>query len=92
MLDVFYSSRFKKDYKLMKKQGKDVELLLDVVDILAAEKPLEPKHKDHPLGGDYIGHRECHIQPDWLLIYKVNGKELFLTLTRTGSHSELFNK
>lgn len=92
MLDVFYSSKFKKDYKLMKKQGKDVELLLDIVDILASEKPLEPKHKDHPLSGDYIGHRECHIQPDWLLIYKVDKGELILTLTRTGSHSELFNK
>ena len=86
MLDVFYSSKFKKDYKMMKKQGKDVELLLDIVDILAAEKPLDPKHKDHPLVGDYIGHRE------WLLIYKIDGEELILTLTRTGSHSELFNK
>lgn len=92
MLDVFYSSKFKKDYKLAKKQGKDVELLLDIVDILAEEKPLEPKYRDHALSGDYIGHRECHIQSDWLLIYKIDGKELVLTLTRTGSHSELFNK
>ena len=92
MLDVFYSSRFKKDYKLMKKQGKDVELLLDIVDILVAEKPLEPKHKDHPLDGYYIGHRECHIQPDWLLVYKIDDNELVLMLTRTGSHSELFSK
>lgn len=76
MLDVFYSSRFKKDYKLMKKQGKDMELLLDIVDILAAERLLESKHKDHPLSGYYIGHRECHIQPDWLLIYKIDGNEL----------------
>lgn len=92
MLDVFYSSKFKHDYRLMKKQGKDVELLLDVVDILAAEKLLEPKYMDHPLAGDYIGHRECHIQPDWLLIYKIDDRELVLTLTRTGSHSELFSK
>lgn len=92
MLDVFYSSKFKKDYKLMKKQGKDMELLLDIVDILAAEKPLESKHKDHPLSGYYIGYRECHIQPDWLLVYKIDGNELVLTLTRTGSHSELFGK
>ena len=76
----------------MKKQGKDVELLLDIVDILVAEKPLEPKHKDHPLSGYYIGYRECYIQPDWLLIYKIDGNELVLMLTRTGSHSELYNK
>ncbi|MFR3484665.1 MAG: type II toxin-antitoxin system YafQ family toxin [Clostridia bacterium] len=61
MLDVFYSSKFKKDYKLAKKQGKDMELLLDIVDILQ-RKALTPKHKDHPLSGDYIGHRG-YIQP-----------------------------
>ena len=92
MLDVFYSAKFKKDYKRIKKQGKDVELLLDIVDILADEKPLEPKFNDHSLSGDYIGHRDCHIQPDWLLIYKIDAKELVLVLTRTGSHSELFGK
>lgn len=92
MLDVFYSAKFKKDYKRIKKQGKDVELLLDIVDILADEKPLEPQFNDHSLSGDYIGHRECHIQPDWLLIYKIDAKELVLVLTRTGSHSELFGK
>ena len=92
MLDVFYSAKFKKDYKRIKKQGKDVELLLDIVDILADEKPLEPKFNDHSLSGDYIGHRECHIQPDWLLIYNIDAKELVLVLTRTGSHSELFGK
>lgn len=91
MLDVFYSARFKKDYKRMKRQGKDVELLLDIVDILAAEQPLEPKHRDHALSGEYTGYRECHILPDWLLIYKIDGRELILTLTRTGSHSDLFH-
>lgn len=69
-----------------------MELLLDIVDVLAAEEPLDPKHRDHPLGGDHIGHRECHIQPDRLLIYKIDGKDLLLTLTRTGSHSDLFDK
>ena len=92
MLDVFYSSRFKKDYRGAKKQGRDVELLLDVVDLLAAEEPLDPKYQDHVLAGDYRGHRECHIQPDWLLIYKIDGGQLLLTLTRTGTHSELFDK
>jgi len=92
MLDVFFSAKFKKDYKRAIKQGKDVELLLDIVEILAEEQPLDPKHKDHALIGDYIGYRECHIQADWLLIYKIDGQELLLTLTRTGSHSELFGK
>ena len=92
MLDVFFSAKFKKDYKRAIKQGKDVELLLDIVEILAEEQPLDPKHKDHALIGDYIGYRECHIQADWLLIYKIDGKQLLLTLTRTGTHSELFDK
>lgn len=92
MLDIFYSSQFKKDYKRMKKQGKSVELLLDVVEILAGEGALDPKYQDHALAGGYIGHRECHVQPDWLLIYKIDGGQLLLTLTRTGTHSELFRK
>jgi len=90
MLDVYFTAKFKRDVKRMEKQGKNIESLLDIVDTLAAEKPLEPKHKDHPLTGEYIGLRECHIQPDWLLIYKADRKALILTLTRTGSHSELF--
>ena len=90
MLDVFYSSRFKRDYKRAKKQGRDVELLLDVVDILAAEEPLELKYQDHALVGDYLGHRECHIQPDWLLVYKIVEETLILKLIRTGSHGDLF--
>lgn len=92
MLDVFYSSRFKKDYRRAKKQGRDMELLLDVVDLLAAEEPLDFRYQDHALAGDYKGHRECHIQPDWLLIYKIDGGQLLLTLTRAGTHSELFDK
>ena len=92
MLDIFFSAKFKKDYKRAIKQEKDVELLLDIVEILAEEQPLGPTHRDHALTGDYIGYRECHIQADWLLIYKIDGQELLLTLTRTGSHSELFGK
>lgn len=90
MLDVYFTAKFKRDVKRMEKQGKNIEFLLDIVDTLAEEKPLEPKRKDHPLTGEYIGLRECHIQPDWLLIYKADRKALILTLTRTGSHSELF--
>lgn len=92
MLDVFFSAKFKRDFKRVGKQGKDMELLRDVVKILAAEKPLDPKYRDHPLSGDYSGQRECHIQSDWLLIYKVNKNKLLLTLTRTGAHSELFGR
>ena len=91
MLDISYSVKFKRDIKLMKKQGRNMKLLRDVVDILAAEKSLDPKYRDHPLT-DYTGQRECHIQSDWLLIYKVEKKELRLTLTRTGSHSILFRE
>lgn len=90
MLDVYFSGKFRRDYKRIQKQGKDVNLLLSVVDTLAAEKPLERKYRDHAMSGDFIGHRECHIEADWLLIYKVEEDALLLTLTRIGSHSELF--
>lgn len=92
MLDRFFSAQLKEDYKRAVKQGLDVDLLLDVVELLAQEVPLEPKHRDHPLGGNYAGFRECHITPDWLLIYKKEKARLLLVLTRTGTHSELFGK
>ena len=90
MLDVYFSAKFRRDYKRIQKQGKDANRLLLVVDTLAAEKPLDRKYRDHAMTGDFIGYRECHIEPDWLLIYKVEAGDLLLTLTRTGSHSELF--
>lgn len=92
MLDIFFSSQFKRDYKLAKRQGRDIGLLLEIIDTLAQEKPLLPKHKDHALSGDLNGHRECHLQPDWMLIYKIDSGQLLLTLTRTGTHSDLFGK
>lgn len=92
MLDVYFSGKFRRDYKRIQKQGKDVNRLLKIVDILAAEQPLAPKYRDHAMTGDFIGHRECHIEPDWLLVYKVEQDALLLTLTRTGSHSDLFRK
>ena len=92
MLDVYFSAKFRRDYKRIQKQGKDVNQLLKIVDILAAEQPLDPKYRDHVMTGDFIGHRECHIEPDWLLVYKVEQDALLLTLTRTGSHSDLFRK
>ena len=79
-----------KDLKRVKKRGFDISLLTDIIKKLAAGEPLPEKNRDHQLSGDYVGCRECHITPDWLLIYEVDGDELFLYLTRTGSHSDLF--
>ena len=90
MLTIRYSARFKKDYKTIKKRGYDTRLFEEVLDILSAEQPIPPKYLDHALKGDYTGHRELHITPDWLLIYKVKDKELILELTRTGTHGDLF--
>ena len=90
MLDIRYSSKFKKDYKTIVKRGYNPQLLEDVLTILSGEQPLPSKYKDHNLSGNYEGHRECHITPDWLLIYKIERNILTLTLTRTGTHSDLF--
>lgn len=87
---VVLTSMFRKDLKLIKKRGYNLSLLEDVVDTLALGLPLAAKHKDHSLIGDYKGCRECHITPDWLLIYEVFEDELILYLTRTGTHSDLF--
>ena len=76
----------------MKRQGKNMALLETIIDTLLAEKVLEEKHHDHPLSGNYIGFRECHVQPDWLLIYTVDHGELVLTASRTGTHSDLFDE
>lgn len=92
MLDVVLSNRFKKDLKLAKKRGLDLSLLNDVVDLLVARKSLPISFSDHLLSGNYAGFRECHIRPDWLLIYKVDDEELLLMLFRTGTHSNLFSQ
>lgn len=84
------STRFKKDYKLAKKRGYNMDLLKEVIDILANGDQLPEKYFDHPLSGDYRGSRECHIEPDWLLIYRIEKDLLVLGLTRTGTHSDLF--
>ena len=91
MLVLKTTSQFKKDYKRMKKQGKNMTLLQGVIDTLLAEKSLEEKYKDHTLAGNYAGFRECHIQPDWLLIYTIDRGQLILTASRTGTHSDLFD-
>ncbi len=90
MLKVRYSNKFKKDFKIIIKRGYDVALFENVLEILRAEKPLPEKYCDHALKGEYMGHRECHISPDWLLIYKVENDMITLSLTRTGTHSDLF--
>ena len=87
---IVITSMFKKDLKSAKKRGYDLSLLKNVVDTLAMGQPLAEKHKDHSLVGNYKGCRECHITPDWLLIYEIVDRELILYLTRTGTHSDLF--
>lgn len=90
MLTIKYHTMFKKDFKRIKKRGYDILRLEKIVELLANEVPLPEQFKDHNLSGNYNGFRECHIAPDWLLIYQINNNELVLVLSRTGSHSDLF--
>ena len=90
MLTIKYQTAFKKDYKRIKKRGYDTRLLEKVVGLLAEGRGLPAEYNDHALSGDYIGCRECHIAPDWLLVYEIIEGELLLYLTRTGTHSDLF--
>ena len=90
MYNIRPTTKFQKDLKRVKKRGFDISLLTAIIKKLAAGEPLPEKNRDHQLSGDYAGCRECHITPDWLLIYEVDGDELILYLTRTGSHSDLF--
>ncbi|MBO6086744.1 type II toxin-antitoxin system YafQ family toxin [bacterium] len=91
MLEVRYSKKFSKDQKLIAKRGYNIQKLKDVIALLRTDKPLPPKYKDHALSGNYITYRECHIEPDWLLVYKIENDTLTLVLSRTGTHSDLFN-
>ncbi len=91
MLEIVLSNQFKKDLKLASKRGYKLELLERIVDKIANNIKLEDKYRDHALTGNYVGFRECHIQPDWLLVYRIENDELILFLSRTGSHSDLFN-
>ncbi|MBQ2777308.1 MAG: type II toxin-antitoxin system YafQ family toxin [Peptococcaceae bacterium] len=90
MLNIIMSNQFKRDLKLARKRGLDIALLDAVVTQLANELPLAAKYRDHDLKGDYAGFRECHIMPDWLLIYRIDGNDLMLFLARTGTYSDLF--
>lgn len=84
------TGKFKQDLKSAKKRGYDLNLLTEVLEMLAAGEQLPEKYRDHNLLGNYKGCRECHITPDWLLIYEVSEAQLMLYLTRTGTHSDLF--
>ena len=90
MLEIRYSAQFKKDIKRAQKQRRDLSKLKAVLERLQQQEPLSDSLRDHALVGNYHGHRECHIEPDWLLIYEVDNGELILTAVRTGPHSDLF--
>jgi mRNA interferase YafQ len=88
MLNQSTSNRFDREVIKQVKRKKDIKKLIRVMDLIIEEKPLEKKYRDHPLSGNFVGFRECHIEPDWILIYKIdNGSVIF---TRTGTHSDLF--
>lgn len=86
------TTQFKKDYKLAIKRGLKIELLEQIICNLAEGTPLPEKAKDHSLDGNWNGHRECHVLPDWLLVYRIEENILILSLARTGTHSDLFSK
>lgn len=89
MLTIRYQKSFKKDHKRMKKRGYNMSKLEDIIELIASQTPLPKSNKDHDLIGNYVGCRECHIEPDWVLVYEINTNELILYLLRTGSHSDL---
>ncbi|MGN1198851.1 MAG: type II toxin-antitoxin system YafQ family toxin [Acetatifactor sp.] len=84
------TNKFQKDLIRVQKRGYDLSLITEIIKKLANGETLPEKNKDHFLTGNYAGKRECHITPDWLLIYEIDGENLFLYLTRTGTHSDLF--
>jgi len=89
MLNISFTNQYLRDLALMKRRNLPKSELDEVVKLLSEEKPLLPKHRDHPLKGNFRGYRECHIRPNWLLIYKVDKEVLLLVLVRTGTHSDL---
>jgi mRNA interferase YafQ len=90
MLKISFTNQYLKDLELMKRRKLPKLELDEIIKLLSEEKPLLPKHKDHALKGYFAGYRECHIRPDWLLIYKIDKQILTLVLIRTGTHSDLF--
>ena len=92
MYKIVYTNRMKKDVRLMKKRGKDIGKLTNVLSLLASGEPLPVQYKDHHLSGNLRDFRECHIEPDWLLMYQIYEDTLILSATATGSHADLFGK
>ncbi len=92
MYRIVYTNRMKRDAKLMKKRGKDLSKLVRVLSLLASGTPLPPQNRDHQLTGNLFDFRECHIEPDWLLLYQIHEDVLILSATATGSHADLFGK
>jgi mRNA interferase YafQ len=90
--DVAWTGQFKKDYKLARKRNLKIELLDEIIRKLSRGEVLSQENRDHALSENWSGYRECHVQPDWLLIYRIEEGLLILTLTRTGTHSDLFGK
>ena len=90
--EIVWTTKFKKDYKLAIKRHLNIELLDDIIRALSRGETLPEKNKDHELSGNWVGHRECHVQPDWLLVYRIDNDILVLTLARTGTHSDIFGK
>lgn len=88
MKAVFQTSQFRKDVKRAGKRGKDLTKLMEVIRLISSGSALPEKHRDHPLSGNWSGSRDCHVEPDWLLIFRVDAENLFLE--RTGTHSDLF--
>ncbi len=92
MYKIVYTNRMKKDAKLMQKRGKDMNKLIEVLALLAEGNPLPAKYKDHQLSGNLSDFRECHIEPDWLLMYQIYDDILIISATATGSHADLLGK
>lgn len=90
--DIIWTAKFKRDYKLAMKRNLNIDILDDAIRILASGSPLPESYNDHMLSGNWKGYRECHIQPDWLLVYCIEDNDLVLVLTRTGTHSDIFGK
>ena len=90
MYNLKFTNKIQRNIKLMKKRGKDLDKLTFILKLLQQGQELPAKYKDHALSGDYAGCRECHIEPDWLLIYRIDNGNLILSLMRTGTHSDLF--
>ena len=92
MLTIVYTNKMKRDAKRMKKRGKDLSKLIITLDLLASQNPMHEKYKDHQLKGEFKDFRECHIEPDWLLIYQIIEDKLILSASGTGTHSDLFDE